>query len=289
MPAIALGTAALSGSRCKRIVEFALRSGYRAVDTAIMYKNHEAVGEAMKASGVPRSEVFVTSKVPPNMMGFELAEKAIQLMLDQMQLEFVDLCLVHWPGQDGSRPDAYQMVERAGTWRALERAHRRGLCRHLGVSNFMPQHLEELLDYAVVPPVVNQIEYHPYQVDAATAKTCRKYGIAVQAYGSMGTPGLREEPLLHRIAVESRRSITQVLLRWSVQEGMMVLPRSSKEERVLQNAQLWDFSLTAWQQAAISALHRGHRSYDNPHESPVGVFQKRRLWHQWRLRNQSRH
>jgi len=324
MPAIFLGTGGLTGSDCKRIVEYALRSGYRAVDTALMYSNHEAISEALKASGLPRGDVYLASKVPLSMMGFELAEQAIQLMLSQMQVEYLDLCMMHWPGQEPTlrsiddyysreasgnitedeewsdvwlrwsmregtpRTDAYEVVERAGTWRALEKAHREGRCRHLGVSNFRPQHLEELLDYAVVPPVVNQIEYHPYQVDTATVETCRKYGIAVQAYGSMGTPRLREEPVIRRIASETGRSIPQVLLRWAVQEGTIVIPRTSKEERVLQNAKLWDFSLTAEQQAAMSALHSGHRTYSNPDDSPVGVYQKRRPWQDWHVQNLSR-
>lgn len=282
MPALALGTAGLSGVLGALAMEYALRSGYRALDTAIQYGNHDAVGQAIRASGVPREEIFVISKIPPELQGHDRASGAVRQMLEELQSGYMDLCLVHWPSVAGATTDAFVVIERAGTWRALEAAHQRGDCRHIGVSNYMPKHLEELLDYAVVPPAVNQIELHPYQVDAPTLSFCRRHGIAVQSYGSIGTRGLMDDPVVVRVAAEVGRSAGQVLLRWAVQEGTMVLPRSTKEERILENARLWDFELTPQQQARLSGLHQNRRSYDNPTEVPAGSFERKRHWARWR-------
>merc|ERR1712232_255255 len=195
-----------------------------------MYGTQALVGEGMRRSGVPREEVFLISKVPQTMQGFEAATEAVRQMLHEFQTSYVDLCLIHWPNVhiEGPDTDAFKVVERAATWRALEAAKKNGKCRHIGVSNYMQKHLEELLDYAREMPAVNQIEYHPYQVDEATLAFCRKYGIVVQAYGTLSTAGLLDDPVVQAVAAENGRSAGQVLLRWSLQEGVTVIPRSSK-------------------------------------------------------------
>jgi len=284
MPPIALGTAGLSGPSGSWAVEYALRSGYRALDTAVMYGNHGMVGEGLRASGVPRESVFLISKIPPEMQGYDRAADAVPLMLSEMQTPYVDLCLIHWPSvaSGSTNSDAFVVVERAGTWRALERARDRGDCRHIGVSNYMRPHLEELLDIARFPPEVNQIEFHPHQVDDDTFNLCKRYGIAVQAYGSIASAGLLQEPAVLSASAALSRSPAQVLLRWALQMGAMVLPRSTKEARILENAMLWDFELSPSQLHSLSILHTGHRTYGDPHSAPAGVFKVRRPWSRFR-------
>merc|ERR1712216_29109 len=281
MPSIALGCAYTQGKSLVRAVDHALRSGYRALDTAVMYGTQDLVGEGMRASGVARENIFLISKVPDELHGFEGALEAVQRMLSELQTPYIDLCLIHWPivGIPGPDTDAFKVVERAATWRGLEAAQRKGQCKHIGVSNYMRQHLEELLDYARVRPAVNQIEFHPYQVDSDTLAACRKYGIAVMAYGTLSTGGILKDPVVRDVAAEVGRSPGQVLLKWSVQEGTSVIPRSANPSRIIDNAQLWDFTLSASQRQRIRSLHKGVRSYADPFQGPVGVFAKRRKWH----------
>eukprot|EP00746_Dinoflagellata_sp_MGD_P141640 gnl/MRDRNA2_/MRDRNA2_74718_c0_seq1.p1 gnl/MRDRNA2_/MRDRNA2_74718_c0~~gnl/MRDRNA2_/MRDRNA2_74718_c0_seq1.p1 ORF type:complete len:302 (+),score=47.21 gnl/MRDRNA2_/MRDRNA2_74718_c0_seq1:59-964(+) len=265
MPAIGLGTSRMQGNEATQAVEFALRHGYRALDMALIYNNHLAIAEGISASGVPREEIFLISKVPPSHHGFERAAEAIQLMLSELKSTYIDLCLIHTPGSQFSRHRAgtFAIVERAGTWRALEKAHRLGKCRHIGVSNYLQTHLEELFEYAIILPAVNQIEHHPYMVDRTTVDFCHKNGIVVQAFGSINAKGLMQEPLVHKIAKEVTRSPAQVLLRWAIQERVMVLPKASNEFHILENARLWDFVLTMDQQNQLSKLNRNKRHYED--------------------------
>lgn len=293
MPSIALGTSLLEGERGVEAIKFALQSGYRSLDSALSYRNHEAVSHGITLSGVPREEIFLISKVPPNMHGYIKGAEAVSRMLSELNTPYVDLCLVHYPGlgwpweAHKKEPDAKIVIERAGTSRALEDAHRRGQCRHIGVSNYFPNHLDELLDYAEIPPAVNQIEYHPYNVDHDTIQYCRRYRIAVQAYGSINAAGLLDDPVVAALAFEMGRSKGQVLLRWALQQGVMVLPKSGSKERIIENARLWDFSLTEDQQLRLSRLDRKSRTYLHPQYVPIGKFRSKRAWHSWRVTNHS--
>eukprot|EP00928_Gymnodinium_smaydae_P040381 TRINITY_DN27387_c0_g1_i2.p1 TRINITY_DN27387_c0_g1~~TRINITY_DN27387_c0_g1_i2.p1 ORF type:complete len:404 (-),score=42.79 TRINITY_DN27387_c0_g1_i2:171-1340(-) len=279
MPALALGTAGLQGRLGARAVEFALRSGYRAFDTAILYGSHSAVADGLHASGVSRADVFIVSKVWRSQLGFELTSQAVDQMLSELRTDYVDLCLLHWPSVEvqGPTTDMFTIVERAGAWRALERASERNQCRHIGVSNYKYKHIRELMQYARIAPAVNQIEFHPYMVDNQTLAACRRHGIAVQAYGSINAPGLLEDAVVRQVANEVDRTAAQVLLRWAVEEGVMVLPKSANERRILDNAMLWNFALSVEQHQRLSNLHRGHHSYGDPNDIPaVNPFVLRR-------------
>lgn len=283
MPVLGLGTSLMKGGVAARAVEFALRSGYRALDTGLLYNNHAAISQGIRASGVRREDVFLTSKVPPSHHGYEKATQAVKLMLSELDTPYVDLCLVHFPGTHfsfeaprGPATDEEVIAQREGTWRALESAHGRGECRHIGVSNYMVPHLRELLGYAKVLPAVNQIEHHPYMVDWKAARFCQGHSIAVQAFGSLNTPGLLRDPVVLKIASSVRRTPAQVLLRWGVEEGAMVLPKSATEARILENMDLFSFSLTAEQHGRMSELHRGARTYQVSAGVPVGKPVQRR-------------
>eukprot|EP00929_Paragymnodinium_shiwhaense_P024374 TRINITY_DN15015_c0_g1_i9.p1 TRINITY_DN15015_c0_g1~~TRINITY_DN15015_c0_g1_i9.p1 ORF type:complete len:359 (-),score=65.36 TRINITY_DN15015_c0_g1_i9:353-1429(-) len=299
MPPIALGTSMLSGSGCSEAVDYALRSGYRSIDTAIVYDNHAAVGEGIRRSGVRREEVFLISKIPPALGGLAGVPAAVEQMLAELQTPYVDLCLVHYPGARFSfegmmvnkhiSTDAALIVERAMTWRRLEEAQEQGKCRYIGVSNFLPDHLSELLDYARIAPAVNQIEYHPYFLDDSTIDFCRRHGIAVQVYGSINAKGLLDDPTVAAVAGELGRTPAQVLLRWAAQRGVMVLPKTGNKDRILANAKLWDFSLSSAQWQRIARLDKRTRSYLAPEEVPTGRYRKQRRWHAWKgFRNVTR-
>jgi len=235
------------GEVTREVVASALRLGYRHIDTARIYGNEKDVGAGLRESGVPREQVFVTTKLWNDDQGFDSALRAFDASLGRLGLEYVDLYLLHWPVA-GQRLDS---------WRALERIHADKRARAIGVSNFMPPHLEELLARAQVVPAVNQIELTPFLQRRDTTALCRQNGIVVEAYSPL-THGRRlDDPALGDLARRTGRTVAQVLLRWSVQHGNVVLPKSTNPARIAENAQIFDFELDQGAMAALDAMDEG--------------------------------
>jgi len=248
IPQLGLGVwQAPQGAGTQDAVTAALELGYRHVDTARVYRNERDVGAALAASSVPRAEVFVTTKLWNDDQGYDQALRAFDVSLERLGLDYVDLFLIHWPVA-GKRLDS---------WRALERVFEDKRARAIGVSNYLVPHLEELLAHARIAPHVDQIELTPFLQRRDTRALCAKHGIVVEAYSPL-TRGAR---LSHPVVVEVARSVgktaAQVLLRWGIQHGHVVLPKSIHRERIAENAALFDFTLDPAAMAKLDGLEAG--------------------------------
>ena len=256
IPAIGLGTWTLNGEAATRLVAGAIRSGYRHVDTATMYDNEEAVGAGLRASGVSRDDIFLTTKVWPSDIGDGDLQRSVEASLKRLQVDRVDLALIHWPS--GTMPLAESI-------RALNEVKHRGLARHIGVSNFTVALVDEAVALSRHPLACNQIEYHPFLNQDRVLAACRRHGMAVVSYCPLARGAeLFPEPAVTAAAERHGRTPAQIVLRWQVQqEGVVAIPRSSNAERIAQNLRVFDFALEAGEMAAIDALSsRHHRICD---------------------------
>ncbi len=259
MPRLGLGVwQSAPGEETRRAVAAALAAGYRHVDTARAYRNEADVGAAIRESGIPRREVFVTTKLWNADHGYDKALRAIDRSLESLRLEQVDLYLVHWP-VEGLRRD---------TWRAMERIVADGKARAIGVSNYTSRHLDELLGHAEVPPAVNQVEFSPFLYQRELLRDCRRQGIQLEAYGPLVRGHKMEHPVIQKIARERGRTPAQVLLRWGVQHDLVVIPKSVRPERIRENADLFGFELSEGDMAALDALDEGYRTSWDPTGAP---------------------
>jgi methylglyoxal/glyoxal reductase len=237
-------------------VRQALALGYRSIDTATIYGNEQGVGEGIRSSGLTRGELFVTTKVWNDDMRADRVEAALAESLERLGLDFVDLYLLHWPIKGKA----------VASWRALERMHRAGRIRAIGVSNFMRSHLDELLAAAEIVPVVNQIEFHPYLQSRPLVTHCQSLGIRVEAWSPlMQGRTVLQDPVLMEIAARHGKTVAQVILRWNVQSGIVTIPKTSTPHRMDENARVFDFALTAGELAAIGQLDRNERVGPDPH------------------------
>jgi diketogulonate reductase-like aldo/keto reductase len=228
------------GRECEDAVQAALQAGYRHVDTAQAYGNERSVGRALRDSGVPREDVFVTTKFYP---GNRDPEAELQRSLERLGLDAVDLYIVHWP-QGGP----------TWAWDGMQRAHGRGHARSIGVSNFSASELDAVLEVADVPPVMNQVQFSPFEFRQALLGACERRGVALEAYSPLGTGRHLRDRQVARIAERLGRTPAQVLIRWSLQRDVVVLPKSTHRERIEQNAQVFDFTLSQEDMAALDAL-----------------------------------
>jgi diketogulonate reductase-like aldo/keto reductase len=235
------------GEVTRAAVTAALQGGYRHVDTATIYRNEADVGHAVRESGVPRDEVFVTTKLWNADQGFDSALAAFDASLERLGLDYVDLYLIHWPVPR----------KRLDSWRALERLHEEKRARAIGVSNFMKPHLEELLAQAKVVPAANQIELSPFLQRRETVALCKARGIVVEAYSPLTRGARLGHPVLVDVARKVKRSPAQVLLRWGVQHGVVVLPKSANPARIEENGAIFDFALDAEAMDRLDALEEG--------------------------------
>jgi 2,5-diketo-D-gluconate reductase B len=254
IPLLGLGTWDLRGRVCARIVEQALRLGYRHIDTAEMYDNEREVGEGVRASRVKRNDIFITTKIWPAHFAPRELERAARDCLVRLRLTEVDLFLLHWPNPQ---------IPLADTLGALAKVKREGLARNIGVSNFTVALLEEATRVSVEPLVCDQIECHPFLDQSKVIAACRGHGMAVVAYSPIAKGAARDNEVLGRIGAAHKKSAAQVCLRFLVQQNIVVIPRTSKIERLAENAAIFDFALSDPEMAEISALaHRAGRLLD---------------------------
>jgi 2,5-diketo-D-gluconate reductase B len=260
IPLVGLGTWELRGRACARVVEQALRLGYRHIDTAEMYDNEREVGEALRASGVRRDEVFLTTKIWPSHFAPLELERAAKGSLARLRLSEVDLLLLHWPNPQ---------VTLSETLGALCKVKQSGLARHVGVSNFTVPLIEEAVGLASEPLVCNQIEMHPFLDQSKVAAACRAHGMAVVAYSPIARGGAKNDAVLARIGAAHGKSAAQVSLRWLVQQGIVVIPRTSRIERLSENCAIFDFELSEAEMVEIHSLaRRGGRLVDYAYSGP---------------------
>ena len=254
LPRLGLGTFRLRGEAAGRAVLAALACGYRHIDTASIYKNEAEVGAAVRASGVPRGEVFLTSKISP----YEMldAAAACEGIVSRLGVDYLDLLLLHWPGVAKAKLTSEKNAEaRAAAWAALEALHERGVARSIGVSNFEVEHLRQMRAAgARVMPHVNQVEVHPEFPNAELRAACAAEDVAVVAYASLGVGDLLEDATVRRVAEGVGRTPAQVLLRWGLQQGLCVLPKSGDPARIAANGAVFDFELPADAMRALDGL-----------------------------------
>jgi diketogulonate reductase-like aldo/keto reductase len=245
IPAIGLGTWELQGRACARIVEQALRLGYRHVDTAQMYENEREVGEGLRASGIDRDSVFVTTKVWTTHFAPHDLERSVKESLKQLRLAQIDLVLLHWPNP---------RVPLAETLGALANVRRLGMARHIGVSNFTVALIEQAVALCPEPLVCDQVEYHPYLDQAKVLETCRRHDMALVAYSPVAKGRIKNDQALAGIGAAHGKTAAQVCLRWLVQQNVAAIPRTSRIERLSENIEIFDFTLTDDEMARISAM-----------------------------------
>ncbi|MBT2757006.1 aldo/keto reductase [Mesobacillus foraminis] len=261
MPWVGLGVFKVTdGDEVIQSVKAAIKNGYTSIDTAAIYKNEEGVGQAIKESGVPREELFITSKLWNSEQGYESTLKAFETSMEKLGLDYLDLYLIHWPGKDKYKE----------TWKAFEKLYKEGRIRAIGVSNFQIHHLEDLIASAEIKPMVNQVEFHPHLTQKHLKAYCEKEGIQLEAWSPLKQGQLLNEPVLQEIAEKYNKSVAQVILRWDIQQGVVTIPKSVKEHRIIENADIFDFELTAEEMDRIDGLNQDSRAGSHPDTMSVG-------------------
>ncbi|MFE0055943.1 aldo/keto reductase [Streptomyces sp. NPDC059003] len=259
MPQLGYGVWQVPDDEAERAVATALESGYRSIDTAAVYANEEGTGKAIASSGIAREELFVTTKLWNNAQGYDATLQAFDTSLGKLGLDYVDLYLIHWP-----MPNKDTYVD---TYKAFEKILADGRAKSIGVSNFLPEHLERLIDATSVIPAVNQIELHPHLQQRAAREYHAEQGIATEAWSPLGQgKGLLEVPAIVAIAQKHGRTPAQVVLRWHLQLGNVVIPKSVTPSRIKENITVFDFELDPEDMAAISALNEDRRIGPDPAE-----------------------
>jgi diketogulonate reductase-like aldo/keto reductase len=242
------------GEEVIQSVLWALEAGYRSIDTAKIYRNEKGVGRAIKQSGVPREEIFVTTKVWNRDQGYQSTLAAFDASLKRLQLETLDLYLIHWPVKG-------KYVE---TWRAMETIYKSGKCRSVGVSNFMIPNLEDLKASSELVPAVNQVEYHPYLQSPELYEYCKQHGTMLEAWAPIMKGQVMQVPELIAIGEKYGKTPVQVSLRWVLQKGVIAIPKSVHRERIFSNKDIYDFELSAEDMQVIAGLDRGYRTGPDP-------------------------
>lgn len=247
MPMEGFGVFQIPEQECEQVVRNAIESGYRLIDTASSYQNEEAVGRAVKTCGIPREELFITTKAYIQEMGYENTMKAFEGSLKRLGLDYLDLYLIHMPFGD------YY-----GSWRAMEELYRAGRIRAIGVCNFLPDRLLDFCYNVEIKPQVNQIERHPHYQRAEDLQLMEELGVQPEAWAPFaeGLKGMFEEPVLMEIAAKHQKTPAQILLRWNVQQGVIVIPKSVHRERMEENRKIWDFELDAEDMRRIAELDK---------------------------------
>jgi methylglyoxal/glyoxal reductase len=259
MPWMGLGVFKVEeGPELVNAIKSAIKLGYRSIDTAAIYGNEEGVGQGIREgiaeAGISREDLFITSKVWNSDLGFESTIEAYETSLQKLGLEYLDLYLIHWP-VEGKYKDA---------WRALETLYKEGKVRAIGVSNFQVHHLEDLLKDAEVNPVINQVEYHPRLTQQEVKAFCRENGIQLEAWSPLMQGQLLDNEIITSIAEKHDKSAAQVILRWDLQNGVITIPKSTKENRIAANSAIFDFELSGDEMEQISSLNQNLRVGPDP-------------------------
>ncbi|WP_067619125.1 aldo/keto reductase [Alicyclobacillus acidiphilus] len=254
MPWFGLGVyKAQAGAEVEQAIQYALDAGYRHIDTAALYANEESVGAAIKASGIPRESIFVTTKVWNTDQGYDSTLQAFETSLRKLDMEYVDLYLVHWPIK-GKYKD---------TWRALEQIYKDGRAKAIGVSNFNIHHLNDLMMDSEIVPSVNQVEYHPFLTQEDLHEFCKQHNIQLEAWSPLMRGDLNH-PTLVELANKYGKTVAQIVLRWDLQNEVITIPKSVHQARIIENAQIFDFELSSEDMRLISSLNRNHRYGPDP-------------------------
>lgn len=259
MPMEGFGVFQISdAAQCEQAVTDALNAGYRLIDTAAAYMNEEAVGAAIRKSGIPREELFITTKLWIQDYGYENTKKAFETSMKKLGLEYLDLYLMHQP-----------MSDYYGSWRAMEELYQEGKIRAIGVCNFYPERLADLCLNAKVIPAVNQIECHPFFQRGKDMETMKEYGVQIEAWGPLaeGQKNIFQNETLAGIGAKYGKSVAQVILRWHIQRGVVIIPKSVHKERIEENLNIWDFELSSEDMDVISKMDIGHSEVVD-HSSP---------------------
>jgi 2,5-diketo-D-gluconate reductase A len=256
IPQLGLGVYKVEDDLAATLVEGAIEAGYRHIDTAALYNNERGVGAGVRSSGVPRDELFVTTKVWDDDHGYDETLRAFETSLDLLQMDYVDLYLIHWPC-----PKQNKYVD---TWRALEALRADGRARSIGVSNFKPHHIEQLRASSDTVPVINQVELHPWLPQFETRRYNDAHGILTEAWSPLARGRVLDSDILAAIADKHLKTPAQVVLRWHVQTGTVVIPKSNSLDRIRENADVFDFVLDVADLAAIAGLETGERTGMDP-------------------------
>ena len=259
MPLLGLGCYKADGGDGVQAIKDAVSIGYRLFDTASAYKNEEGVGQGIRECGLPRDQIFVTTKVWNNAQRLGAVEDAFSRCLERLGLDYVNLYLVHWP-VPGCYPE---------TWKVLENIYASGRARAIGVSNFNEIQLQEIMDNSDIVPAVNQIEYHPLWNQDSLRLFCQNHGIAVQAYAPLARGAYLDRPILVNLAEKYNRSTAQIGLRWMIQKGISVIPKSVHIDRILSNSQIFDFKLDDMDMQSIDSMNENFRSAAVPEDMLV--------------------
>lgn len=239
-------------------VRTAIKNGYRSIDTAAIYDNEKGVGigikEGIELAGITREDLFITSKVWNDDLGYEETLKAFDVSLEKLGLDYLDLYLIHWP-KEGKYKDA---------WRAMERLYKEGKIKVIGVSNFQIHHLEELWKEAAIKPMINQVELHPRLTQKELIKYCQERNVQVQAWSPLMQGELLDHSDLQKIASKYNKSVAQIIIRWDLQNNIIAIPKSIKEHRIIENSQVFDFTLTKEEMKQIDGLNLDHRVGPDP-------------------------
>ncbi len=255
MPLLGLGVYKATGEReVERAIGYAVNAGYRLIDTASAYKNEDGVGRGIRECHVPRSDLFITTKIWNNAQRLGDVEGSFARSLERLMTDYVDLYLIHWPV-----PGCY-----LSTWKELENLYKQGRARSIGVSNFEIRHLEELASVSDITPAVNQIEFHPYWYQKKLVEYCQSKGIVVQAYAPLARGAYLDDDVICILATKYGKTPAQIGLRWILQKGVAVIPKSTQEERIISNGDIFDFVLEDEDVDAIDQLNRDFRSASLP-------------------------
>ncbi|KAA6204396.1 MAG: aldo/keto reductase [Candidatus Tokpelaia sp.] len=250
IPQLGFGTSRITGKEAEENIAFAVNTGYRHIDTAEHYNNEEDIGRGLKNCGVPREQLFLTTKLWNNHQGYDQTLRAFEASLGRLQTDYLDLYLIHWPC-----PQRNLYVE---TWRALIHLQGQGLTKSIGVSNFRVEDLQRLIKETGIVPAVNQIEVHPYFQEAELRAFHQQHNIATVAYCPLGRGAAFDEPVLGKIAGHYGKTVGQVILRWHMDIGNIAIPKSVHDSRIIENFHIFDFKLTAEDITAIAALHKAN-------------------------------
>lgn len=254
MPLLGLGVYNMHGRDAERAVKHAIDLGYRLIDTATSYNNEKEVGNAIRASGLARKDLFVTTKVPNTEQGYDKTLKAFDKSERELDIEYIDLYLVHWPIK----------ATRKDTWKALERLYQEKRVRAVGVANYLIPFLEELKTYAQMVPMVNQVEFSPFLFLRDLLAYCKEAGIQLQAYTPLVRGSKMENPLLMELSAKYQKTPAQVILRWNIQHGVSVIPKSANPDRQRENLDIFDFSISPEDMNRIDGLNENYRVVEDP-------------------------